>query len=99
MLWSAGRSGYQGMSCFFRGNPKGVTVEFRRGHGGNAYVCDPNSEFGLAAQQALEEACLLYTSCRRQWSLVDNPSLRFKFLNAFDQAMVRLCLLYNSRCV
>ena len=23
---------------------------------GNAYVCDPNSEFGLAAQQALEEA-------------------------------------------
>lgn len=37
-------------------SPKGVTVEFRRGHGGNAYVCDPNSEFGLAAQQALEEA-------------------------------------------
>ncbi len=36
--------------------PKGVTVEFKRGHGGNAYVCDPNSEFGLAAQQALEEA-------------------------------------------
>ncbi len=39
-----------------RHSPKGVTVEFRRGHGGNAYVCDPNSEFGLAAQQALEEA-------------------------------------------
>ena len=37
-------------------SPEGVTVEFRRGHGGNAYVCDPNSEFGLAAQQALEEA-------------------------------------------
>ena len=36
--------------------PRGVTVEFKRGHGGNAYVCDPNSEFGLAAQQALEEA-------------------------------------------
>ena len=31
-----------------------------------------------------------YEYCRRQWSLVDNPSLRFKFLNAFDQAMVRL---------
>lgn len=36
--------------------PKGVTVEFKCGHGGNAYVCDPNSEFGIAAQQALEEA-------------------------------------------
>ncbi len=33
-----------------------------------------------------------YEHCRRQWSLVDNPSLRFKFLNAFDQAMVRLAL-------
>ena len=31
-----------------------------------------------------------YEYCRRQWSLVDNPSLRFKFLNAFAQAMVRL---------
>lgn len=33
-----------------------------------------------------------YEHCRRQWSLVDNPSLRFKFLNAFDQAMVRMAL-------
>ncbi|MFR1410928.1 MAG: M20/M25/M40 family metallo-hydrolase [Akkermansia sp.] len=36
--------------------PRGVSVEFKREHSGRAYVCDPNSEFGLAAQQALEEA-------------------------------------------
>ncbi len=36
--------------------PKGVRVEFKRGHGGNAYACDPHSEYGRAAQQALEEA-------------------------------------------
>ena len=33
-----------------------------------------------------------YSHCRRQWSLVDNPGLRFKFLNAFDHAMVQLAL-------
>ena len=31
-----------------------------------------------------------YQYCRRQWSLVDNPLLRYRFLNAFDAAMVRL---------
>ncbi len=36
--------------------PKGVRAEFKRGHGGNAYACDPHSEYGCAAQQALEEA-------------------------------------------
>ena len=31
-----------------------------------------------------------YQYCRRQWSLVDNPLLRYRFLNAFDAAMVQL---------
>ncbi|MBQ7936225.1 MAG: alpha amylase C-terminal domain-containing protein [Clostridia bacterium] len=31
-----------------------------------------------------------YHYCRRQWSLVDNPDLRYRELNAFDQAMVEL---------
>ena len=31
-----------------------------------------------------------YLYCRRQWSLVDNPLLRYRFLNAFDAAMVQL---------
>lgn len=38
-----------------------------------------------------------YKYCRRQWSLVDNSLLRYRFLNAFDQAMLELaretCLL------
>ncbi len=31
-----------------------------------------------------------YKYCRRQWSLVDNAELRYRFLNAFDHAMVDL---------
>ncbi len=31
-----------------------------------------------------------YTYCRRQWSLVDNGLLRYRFLSAFDAAMVKL---------
>jgi len=29
-----------------------------------------------------------YHHCRRQWSLVDNPDLRYKDLGDFDQAMI-----------
>ena len=31
-----------------------------------------------------------YKYCRRQWSLVDNGLLRYRFLNEFDKAMVKL---------
>jgi 1,4-alpha-glucan branching enzyme len=31
-----------------------------------------------------------YHYARRQWSLVDNPDLRYKFLNLFDRDMIRL---------
>ncbi len=31
-----------------------------------------------------------YHYCRRQWSLVDNPDLRYRELNEFDKAMVSL---------
>ena len=31
-----------------------------------------------------------YKYCRRQWSLVDAANLRYRFLNAFDKAMLRL---------
>lgn len=31
-----------------------------------------------------------YHHCRRQWSLVDNPELRYSDLNAFDKAMIDL---------
>ncbi|GHC41103.1 dipeptidase [Roseibacillus persicicus] len=35
--------------------PTGVTMEFTPGHSGKAYVADPHSEAGKAAQEALEE--------------------------------------------
>ncbi len=31
-----------------------------------------------------------YHYCRRQWSLVDNPDLRYRELNDFDKAMIKL---------
>ncbi len=31
-----------------------------------------------------------YHYCRRQWSLVDNPNLRYEELNKFDMAMIKL---------
>ena len=31
-----------------------------------------------------------YHHCRRQWSLVDNPALRYESLNHFDQQMIHL---------
>lgn len=31
-----------------------------------------------------------YAHCRRQWSLVDDPKLRYKFMNAFDKSMIQL---------
>ena len=36
-----------------------------------------------------------YLYCRRQWSLVDNDQLRYRFLNAFDAAMLRLAKEYD----
>lgn len=31
-----------------------------------------------------------YHYCRRQWSLVDNPELKYEWLNCFDQAMIAM---------
>ena len=36
-----------------------------------------------------------YLYCRRQWSLVDNEQLRYRFLHAFDAAMLRLAKEYD----
>jgi len=33
--------------------------------------------------------------CRRQWSLVDHPGLKYRFLNAFDSAMIHLLKEHN----
>ncbi len=31
-----------------------------------------------------------YKHCRRQWSLVDNPDLKYQYLAAFDKAMIKV---------
>ena len=31
-----------------------------------------------------------YHYCRRQWSLVDNPDLKYEWLNNFDRAMIAM---------
>ncbi|NWK57057.1 alpha amylase C-terminal domain-containing protein [Verrucomicrobiaceae bacterium N1E253] len=36
-----------------------------------------------------------YHYCRRQWSLVDNPELRYQYLNAFDGSMMNLTEKYQ----
>jgi 1,4-alpha-glucan branching enzyme len=36
-----------------------------------------------------------YKYCRRQWSLVDNPDLKYRFLGDFDAAMIHLAARYN----
>lgn len=36
-----------------------------------------------------------YHYCRRQWSLVDNPDLKYSWLNEFDRAMVGLTKEYD----
>ena len=36
-----------------------------------------------------------YTHARRLWSLVDNPDLKFKYLNAFDSAMIHFATKSN----
>lgn len=36
-----------------------------------------------------------YQYCRRQWSLPDNPNLKYSYLNEFDKAMVALSQKYK----
>jgi 1,4-alpha-glucan branching enzyme len=36
-----------------------------------------------------------YHYCRRQWSLVDNPELKYKFLAAFEKAMLEMAAEYH----
>ena len=36
-----------------------------------------------------------YAHARRLWSLVDNPDLKFKYLNAFDSAMIHFAIESN----
>ncbi|RKP09697.1 glycogen branching enzyme [Thamnocephalis sphaerospora] len=60
--------------------------------GGEGYLNFEGNEFGhpewLDFPRAGNDNSFHY--CRRQWGLVDDQLLRFKYLNGFDQAMQRL---------
>ncbi|MDZ7606368.1 MAG: alpha-amylase family glycosyl hydrolase [Cyclobacteriaceae bacterium] len=60
--------------------------------GGEAYLNFIGNEFGHPEwiDFPREGNNWSYKYARRQWSLVDNGSLKYKFLNQFDQAMVKL---------
>ena len=60
--------------------------------GGEGYLTFMGNEFGHPEwiDFPREGNGWSYHYCRRQWSLVDNPDLKYKYLNAFDAAMVGL---------
>ncbi len=60
--------------------------------GGNGYLNFMGNEFGHPEwiDFPREGNGWSYKYCRRQWSLVDNPDLKFDWLNDFDRAMIDL---------
>jgi 1,4-alpha-glucan branching enzyme len=60
--------------------------------GGNGYLNFMGNEFGHPEwiDFPREGNHWSYKYCRRQWSLVDNPELKYSWLNEFDRAMIRL---------
>ena len=60
--------------------------------GGNGYLNFMGNEFGHPEwiDFPREGNGWSYKYCRRQWSLVDNPKLKYEWLNEFDRAMISL---------
>ena len=60
--------------------------------GGEGYLTFMGNEFGHPEwiDFPREGNGWSYHYCRRQWSLVDNPFLRYGYLNDFEKAMVKL---------
>ncbi|MCC5929387.1 MAG: alpha amylase C-terminal domain-containing protein [Cyclobacteriaceae bacterium] len=60
--------------------------------GGEAYLNFIGNEFGHPEwiDFPREGNNWSYKYARRQWSLVDNPKLKYKYLNDFDQGMIQL---------
>ena len=60
--------------------------------GGQAYMNFMGNEFGHPEwiDFPREGNGWSYKHCRRQWSLVDNPDLKYQFLDAFDKEMIRV---------
>ena len=62
------------------------------GCGGNGYLNFMGNEFGHPEwiDFPREGNGWSYKYCRRQWSLVDNPMLKYEWLNDFDEAMIQM---------
>ena len=60
--------------------------------GGNGYLTFMGNEFGHPEwiDFPREGNGWSYHYCRRQWSLADNPELKYQYLNAFEKAMVAM---------
>ncbi|MEE4259813.1 MAG: alpha amylase C-terminal domain-containing protein [Bacteroidales bacterium] len=60
--------------------------------GGQAYMNFMGNEFGHPEwiDFPREGNNWSYKYCRRQWSLVDNPELKYQYLAAFDKAMIEV---------
>ena len=60
--------------------------------GGEGYLTFMGNEFGHPEwiDFPREGNGWSYHYCRRQWSLADHPDLKYKYLNAFEKAMVQL---------
>ena len=60
--------------------------------GGEGYLTFMGNEFGHPEwiDFPREGNGWSYHYCRRQWSLADNPALRYEYLNEFEKAMVAL---------
>ena len=60
--------------------------------GGEGYLTFMGNEFGHPEwiDFPREGNGWSYHYCRRQWSLADNPDLKYQYLNAFEKAMVEM---------
>ena len=60
--------------------------------GGEGYLTFMGNEFGHPEwiDFPREGNGWSYHYCRRQWSLADDPNLKYQYLNAFEQGMVKL---------
>ncbi|MCD4790417.1 MAG: 1,4-alpha-glucan-branching enzyme, partial [Bacteroidales bacterium] len=60
--------------------------------GGQAYMNFMGNEFGHPEwiDFPREGNIWSYKYCRRQWSLADNPDLKYRYLAAFDREMIRV---------
>ena len=62
------------------------------GLGGEGYLAFMGNEFGHPEwiDFPREGNGWSYHYCRRQWSLADNPNTKFKYMGAFDKAMIHM---------